>query len=85
MGEVKEVIRECVPCGEYDPNPVKMQRGSLRVDKVWDRLACDVTHVDQEKFVIIVDCGPSRFAVWQRVNHEDDTEVVACLRKVFEW
>ena len=83
--EVKEVVRECVPCGEYDPNPVKMQRGSLRVDKVWDRLACDVTHVGQEKFVTIVDCGPSRFAVWQRVNHEDDTEVVACLRKVFEW
>ena len=83
--EVKRVVRECVPCGEYDPSPVKMQRGSLKVDKVWDRLACDVTHVGQEKFVTIVDCGPSRFAVWQRVNHEDDTEVAACLRKVFEW
>ena len=83
--EVKQVVRECVPCGEYDPSPVKMQRGSLKVDKVWDRLACDVTHVGQEKFVTIVDCGPSRFAVWQRVNHEDDTEVAACLRKVFEW
>ena len=57
----------------------------MKVNKVWDRLACDVTHVGQEKFVTIVDCGPSRFAVWQRVNHEDETEVVACLRKVFEW
>ena len=83
--EVKEIVRECVPCGEYDPHPVEMQRGSLKVDKVWDRLACDVTHVGQEKYVTIVDCGPSRFAVWQRVNHEDDTEVVACIRKVFEW
>ena len=85
LAEVKEIVRECVPCGEYNPRPVKMQRGSLKVDKVWDRLACDVTHVGQEKYVTIVDCGPSRFAVWQRVNHEDDTEVVACLRKVFEW
>ena len=63
--EVKKVVRECVPCGEYDPHPVKMKRGSLRVDKVWDRLVCDVTHVGQEKYVTIVDCGPSRFAVWK--------------------
>ena len=83
--EVKEVVRKCVPCGEYDPSPVKMQRGLLKVNKVWDRLACDVTHVGQEKFVTIVDFGPSRFAVWQRVNNEDETEVVACLHKVFEW
>ena len=25
--EVKQVIRGCVPCGEYDPHPVKIQRG----------------------------------------------------------
>ena len=48
-------------------------------------MACDVTHVGQEKFVTIVDCGPSRFVVWQKVNHEDETEVAACLRKVFQW
>ena len=62
-----------------------MQKGSLKVDQVWDRLACDVTHAGHEKFVTIVDCGPSRFAVWQRVTHEDDTEVAECLQKVFRW
>ena len=83
--EVQRVVRECVPCGEYDPHPVQLQKGSLKVDEVWDRLACDVTHVGNEKFVTIVDCGPSRYAVWQRVGREDDTEVAACLQKVFAW
>ena len=31
-----------------------MHKGSLQVDKVWDRLACDMSHVGQEKFVTIV-------------------------------
>ena len=39
--EVKRVVRECVPCGEYDPHPIKMQKGSLKVEQVWDRLACE--------------------------------------------
>ena len=65
--EVKRVIRECVSCGEYDPQPVKTQKGTLKVDNVWDRLACDVTQVGNEKYVTIIDCGPSRFAVWQKV------------------
>ena len=81
--EVQRVVRECVPCGEYDPHPVQLQTGSLKVDDVWGRLACDVTHVGTEKYVTVVDCGPSRYAVWQRVSHEDDTEVAACLQKVF--
>ena len=83
--EVKQVVCDCAPCGEYDPHPVQLQKGSLKVDAVWDRLACDVTHVGNEKYVTMVDCGPSRYAVWQRVGHEDETEVAACLQKVFAW
>ena len=83
--EVKKVVSECVPCGEYDPHPVKEPKGSLQVDQVWSHLACDVTHVGNEKFVTIIDCGPSRFAVWQRVTHESETEVMESLRKVFDW
>ena len=81
---MKKVVSECVPCSEYDPHPVKAPKGSLQVDQVWSWLSCDMTHVGNEKFVTIVDCGPSRFAVWQRVNHESETEVVECLRKVFD-
>ena len=32
--EVKKVIQGCVPCGEYDPHPVKLQKGSLKVEQI---------------------------------------------------
>ena len=66
-----------MPCGEYDPAPQKLPKGTVAVDEVWMRLACDVTHVGKTKFVSIIDCGPSRFAVWQPVAHETEREVVA--------
>ncbi|QQP56921.1 Putative LOC101234602 [Caligus rogercresseyi] len=43
----------------------------------------DVTHVGNVKFLTIVDCGPSRFAVWRALNSESETEVCQKVGEVF--
>ena len=78
-------MEKCVNCGEIDPHPIHTQPGSLEVEGVWTRVACDVTHLNNQKFVSAVDCGPSRFAFWQKVPREGQADVVASLERLFKW
>ena len=50
---------------------------------VWSRLACDVTHYNDKCYFSLIDCGPSRFAVWRRVKSEDADSICAELLQVF--
>ena len=68
---IKEVVRQCVECNSIDPEPVRVCPGSLNVPQVWRRLAIDVTHVENEQFLSIIDCGPSRFGIWRRLSSEE--------------
>ena len=76
---------ECVPCGEFAPHPVNPKPGRVEVDEVWGRLACDVTHVGRRAFLSVIDCGPSRYAVWQPLAREGEDDVIATLERVFRW
>ena len=60
-----------------------MDGGELSVDDDWRRVAMDVTHHGQQKYLTIVDCGPSRLAIWRAIRNESDTEIVPMLRQVF--
>ena len=60
--EVVEVVESCDKCRSIDPSPVRWERGSLAVQEDWERLACDITHYGERKFLTVVDCGPSRCA-----------------------
>lgn len=81
--QAREAVRSCQACQAIDPAPVRWTRGSLGVDRVWQRLAVDVTHVGRTPYLTMVDCGPSRFAIWRQLRNEDGTSICRQLETVF--
>ena len=57
--------------------------GKLVVSDNWQRVAVDVTHYGSQKYLTMVDCGPSPFAIWRIIRSKSETEVVSVLRQVF--
>ncbi len=81
--DVEAVVRACPDCASVDPAPIQWENGEIGVTDNWQRLATDVTHYGRERFLTIIDCGPSRFAIWRRIISEDATVVVAVFEQVF--
>ena len=50
---------------------------------VWERLGMDFTEYHGQSFLTIIDCGPSRFAVWRPLRLKTSAAVVAELQIVF--
>ena len=83
LKDIVSVVKHCDRCRSIDPAPVKWEVGNLDVVHDWDRLAIDVTHYNNNKYLTIVDCGPSRFAIWRRLPSEDAVSVIKILDEVF--
>ena len=49
----------------------------------WKRLVMDITHHNGENYLIIIDCGPSRFAIWRPLRRQDAPTVIRQLEHVF--
>ncbi|KRY25976.1 Pol polyprotein [Trichinella spiralis] len=81
--QVRQVISGCEPCKSLDPAPGKWKRGSLEVAEVWQRVGMDVTHVRGRPYLTLIDCGPSRFAVWRRLRVQCSANVTEQLEAVF--
>ncbi|XP_067931172.1 uncharacterized protein [Watersipora subatra] len=81
--DVEQVVSECQVCKRVDPPPVKWEKGSLIVEDNWWRLATDITHYNGTAYLTVVDCGPSRFAIWRRLRNETSEAVVAELDQLF--
>ena len=81
--EVRQVISQCRMCRSIDPAPTTWEKGKLSVDKNWFRLALDVTHYGNHKYLTCVDCGPSRFALWREIRSEDATTISRELEQIF--
>ena len=81
--EVEAVVRDCPDCTSVDPAPTWWDGGELSVAKNWQRIAVDVTHFGQDRFLTMVDCGPSCFAIWQRLTSENASVVEAVFEQVF--
>ena len=79
----QEVVRGCAECRSIDPAPEKWRKGCLEVEGVWQRLAMDVTHVEGQHFLTMIDCGPSRFAIWRLLRWQTSESVMAQLEAVF--
>ncbi|XP_047144620.1 uncharacterized protein LOC124818134 [Hydra vulgaris] len=56
---------------------------NLAVSKVWERVACDVTHVDSSLYLTCIDCGPSRYTLWTPLGDESATMVVQALETIW--
>ena len=42
----------------------------------WNRLAMDLTHHNGENFLTIIDCAPSRFAIWWPLRRRDAPTII---------
>ena len=79
----KSVVKACKTCRSIDPAPVCWKKGELSVTDNWKRLAMDITHHNGENFVTIIDCSPSRFAIWRPLRRQDVPTVIRQLENVF--
>ena len=82
-GAVRRIVQTCQRCQSIDPAPVVHERGRVFVDKQWGRLAIDVTHYRNVPYLSMVDCGPSRYAIWRELPNETAEVVVKVLDTVF--
>ena len=80
---VREVVEHCDVCQSIDPAPKTWRHGKLSVSETWERLAIDVTHFRNRSYLTIIDCGPSRYALWRQLHRHDAGEVVARLEDIF--
>ena len=84
--DVETVVKACERCNSIDPASVRFVHGELGVESIWSRLAADVTHVNGQAFLTIIDCGPSRFTIWRRLKSESASEIAVLFEQVFcEW
>lgn len=81
--DVSRLIRECQTCQSIDPAPVRWEKGSLDVAGVWNRIGMDITHYGRVPFLTLIDCGPSRFAVWRPLRRHTTAAVIEALNSVF--
>ena len=79
----QRVVKDCVECQSIDPAAVKWKKGSLEVEEVWQRVAMDITHVGARHYLTMIDCGPSRFAVWRELKSQTSNAVIDKLQQVF--
>ena len=81
--DVRAVVKRCQTCQSIDPALVKWQKGKLGVGSTWRTLAMDITHYGSQHFLMLIDCGPSRFTVWRPLLCQDSTSVICQLESVF--
>ena len=81
--EVEHIAKECQQCLSIDPAAFSWEHGTLSVDKVWDRIAVDVTHYEGRKFLKVIDCGPSKYSVWRLIRNEDSQTIIRELNRLF--
>ena len=80
---VHAAVRTCQVCASIDPAPVRWKHGNLEVKRTWERLAMDVTHFRGRQYLTLVDCGPSRYAIWRELRHSEASEIVRQLEAIF--
>ena len=80
---VRAVVKECQTCQSIDPAPARWRKGQLGTDTTWSRLGMDVTHYGSQHFLTLIDCGPTRFAIWRPLVRQDSSSVIRELESIF--
>ena len=81
--DVEQCVKACSQCCSIDPAPVTHAQGQLGVEHNWSRVAVEVTHLGRWSYLTMVDCGPSRFAIWRRITSENGGEISLQLEEIF--
>lgn len=80
---VESIVKTCRQCQTVDPAPTTHVPGELSVADNWARLALDVTHFNGKAYLTLVDCGPSRFALWRKISSENACEICDHVSEIF--
>ena len=81
--QVQKIVSSCDVCRSIDPAPAKWKAGRLEVETVWKRLGIDITHYRGQAYLTVIDCGPSRFAIWRLLRRQTSAAVVVQLEEIF--
>ncbi len=81
--QVRSVVKSCRECQSFDPAPERWQKGELGVPEIWSRISMDICHVRSHHYLTLIDCGPTRYAIWRRLRRQDAISVVEQLESVF--
>lgn len=80
--EIQMIVKNCVRCQSIDPAPNIHNPGEIGVLTNWTRLAIDIAHYRGGAYLSIIDCGPSRLAIWKELRVEAASAVATELEKV---
>ena len=80
---VKTIVRECEECQLINPAPMHWSKGPLNVKQTWHRITMDITNCNGVHFLMVINCGPTRFAIWQRLPRQDVTSLINQLKSLF--
>lgn len=81
--QVQSVVASCQECQSIDPAPMKWKNGHLEVEENWKRIGIDITHYGGTSYLTLVDCGPSRFAIWRSLRNQTSANVIQQLEAIF--
>lgn len=81
--QVRNVVQHCRECQSIDPAPTNWKRGELGVPNIWDRVSMDICHIHNQHYLTLIDCGPTRYAIWRKLRRQDAICVVEQLESVF--
>ena len=76
-------MKNCCKCQSIDPSAVRINGGELSVEEDWKHLVLDVTHHGCQKYLTMVNCSPSQFAIWRNIQNESKSQVAPVLRQIF--
>jgi len=80
---VERVVKNCSICKSIDPTQIRYEPGCLGVEDDWFRIAIDITHFRNKCYLSIIDCGPSRYAIWKEIKDEGSVTIQKELYSVF--
>ena len=72
---VRMVVKRCETCQSINPALVQWKKGQLGASNAWQRLGMDITHYGGNHLLTLIDCSPTRFAVWRLTAQQDSSSV----------
>ena len=73
---VQTVVRACERCQAIDLASVHWKVGKLDVHDNWRRMGMDVTHYEDQHYLTLIDCGPSRFSICHPLQHQNAASII---------
>ena len=80
---LRTVVRSCEMCQSINPTPVHWKVRKLDVRDNWRTVGMDITHYEDQHYLTLIDCGPSRFSIWHPLQHQNAASIIRQLELVF--